>query len=160
MWSVAFFFSVLHFFFSCSRKKMHIYKYIYTYIHIYIHIDRQIRTHIFTHPSIHDHGICPPLPHAPFFPLLGPFPHLPPSPLLCCISACLGHCYCSCLHSAAERAPYTRISLPLCSCDIIFPPCQPLASRGLISGDTATGETTRPNMRPGNRQSQLFSSVT
>lgn len=52
------------------------------------------------------------------------FVRLPTCPPLCCVSACLGRSYCSCLHWAPERGPYTRISPPPRSCDIIFPPCQ------------------------------------
>lgn len=113
----------------------------------------------FIHPF--HHGETGPPPRSPpFVPLFHPFPHLPLPPLLCHISACLGLSYRSCLHSAAERAPYTRISPPTVLLWYYFSSLPAPASRGLISGDTATAATTRPNMHPGNRPSQLFSSVT
>lgn len=92
----------------------------------------------------------PPSPRSPpFVPLFRPFPYLPPPPLLCRISARLGRSYCSCLHSAAERAPYTRISPPaVLLWYYFFPPCQlqpheasSLVTRLLLQqqGQTCTG---------------------
>lgn len=115
----------------------------------------------FIHP-FHHHETGPPQRSAPFVPLFRPFPHLPPPPLLCSLSGpqlpflfTLGCRACS-LHKDKPPPP----THPAVLLWYYFSSLPALVSRGLISGDTATAATTRPNMHPGNRPSQLFSSVT